>query len=131
MKLDREKLAWAAGFLDGDGNIRFHRVRPKERTYGYAIIQAGQMGREPLDRLKSAVGFGKVYGPYKHKGRGGQYFHYSICAFEETQAVLAMLWPWLGTQRKAQAVKAFEAVRAFHSRPKLKTGPKKGVLNES
>lgn len=55
------EFAWAAGFFDGEGCVRF---RNGERG-GTFTLQIAQVHREPLDRFCVAVSVGKVYGPYK------------------------------------------------------------------
>ncbi len=52
-------LAWAAGFIDGEGSIRIRRIpMPKHATpifYGLALT-AAQVGRAPLDKLQRLFG---------------------------------------------------------------------------
>jgi len=92
----REGLAWAAGLFDGEGSTSIAR-----RGVRLAVKQ-----HEPTVLLKfqDAVGLGTVYGPYAIKGREG-FFEWSfvVTRFEHVQAVVAMLWPWLGPVKRYQA----------------------------
>jgi hypothetical protein len=55
---NREELAWAAGFFDGEGS--FSWTMPA--AFGWAVIN--QTNRASLERFKRAVaGLGKIYGP--------------------------------------------------------------------
>lgn len=60
------ELAWAAGFIDGEGcfSIRSTKVHPSPLLR----LSVSQSDRRPLDRLEALVGprRGKVNGPYQH-----------------------------------------------------------------
>ena len=75
------ELAWAAGFFDGEGCVRWRTCKEtrnnRTREYGSFSLQIAQVHREPLDRFAAAVGAGKVYGPYQPKGTRRQ-AHYSL-----------------------------------------------------
>ena len=58
---DREELAWAAGFFDGEGCFSY----TEKARYGVATITQADI--RPLDRFKTAVRVGNVYGPYDKK----------------------------------------------------------------
>jgi hypothetical protein len=100
--VDREDLAWAAGFFDGEGCFSF-----TDRT-GYATVAVGQVEREPLERFKAAVdGLGKIYGPYfqVYPGRMSTrpWHQYRAYRREHVQAIAAMLWFKLGDSKRTQA----------------------------
>jgi hypothetical protein len=101
---DREELAWAAGFFDGEGCFSFS---PAGR---YVCVSVGQTEREPLDRFKRAVGFGNVLGPYDVNKRNGSLrkpqFFYRANGYERVQAIAALLWFKLGSTKRAQAIHA-------------------------
>ena len=44
-------IAWAAGFLEGEGTMGL-----TGRTYGYPRVSAGQVQKEPLERLQKLFG---------------------------------------------------------------------------
>lgn len=99
----REELAWAAGFMDGEGNFRYNDKRKYGK--GIPVVQAAQIQREPLDRLVGVLG-GKVYGPYSYRPEQQPYHTWSLGTFEKCQAAIAMLWPFLCSTKKAQAREA-------------------------
>lgn len=110
MVLYREQLAWAAGFFDGEGHTGNHRAR------GCLVpVVTIHQHDDPavLHRFQAAVGLGKVRGPYKGR-RGNQVWQYHAGGFEATQAVVAMLWPWLGHVKRTQAS---AALQEFLNRP--------------
>lgn len=110
--VNREELAWAAGFFDGEGSIRLHDYA---RGYApYVYIQITQVGRAELDRFQQAVlGLGGVYGPYRdRRGSRQPSFCYRCGRFGDSQAVMAALWPFLGATKRTAALSAF---RAYHN----------------
>lgn len=104
---NREELAWAAGFFDGEGCIYIAPIKPRYKALG---IDIGQVDRRVLDRFRAAVGdLGKVYGPRdkrtKTRPNGKPSFQYRSSAFEDVQAVIAMLWKFLSPVKRNQAAK--------------------------
>jgi hypothetical protein len=98
----REELAWAAGFFDGEGCFCYSEAGR------YICISIAQTDREVLDRFRRAVGgLGNILGPYKNRGPGTYsrkpQFVYRLNKFEHVQAVAALLWFMLGTQKRNQA----------------------------
>jgi hypothetical protein len=96
----REKLAWAAGFFDGEGCFSWSK---SSRSMCVSIAQAHT---GVLERFRDAVGIGRLYGPYRRGpsdlGRSPLYF-YRAQGQEQVQAVAAMLWFKLGGAKRQQA----------------------------
>lgn len=102
--MNREELAWAAGFYDGEGSTTL-------TSQGYPRMNIGQVwsNRRTLERFREAVGLGVLYGPYdkrtelrpNNKPQG----MLSIIGFEEVQATVVMLWPFLDLDKRNQAKK--------------------------
>ena len=99
--MNREELAWAAGFFDGEG-CTYSTISENRVVVGVMVSQAS---RDLLDRFREAVGFGKVYGPYKNNGSfsKGPKYSWSAPGLERVQALVAMLWFKLGAVKKQQA----------------------------
>jgi len=100
---DREELAWAAGFFDGEGCFSYVKAD------GWGVVAIGQTNREPLERFQRAVaGLGKIYGPYEPKQRDGRWCRkpqwvYRAHRRNDVQAIAAMLWFKLGSIKRRQA----------------------------
>jgi hypothetical protein len=92
-------LAWAAGFIDGEGCT--HARQTKHGTYQVSI-QVHQKGREPLDRLQEILG-GKVY----QTSRSG-IFKWSVQRKQIVWDIMQSLWPYLTSVKKIQAHNCFE-----------------------
>ena len=122
---DTHELAWAAGFFDGEGYTGYRAATGaprKDGSYrpgGYRHVQVDvrQVDRQALDRFQAAVGgVGKVGGPYgPYDSRPGTQPHHCFRTmnFADTQAVIAMLWKYLGPIKRAQAS---AALRAYHTK---------------
>jgi hypothetical protein len=104
----RERIAWAGGFFDGEGC--------------FASITETMTGRithtdvQLLERFKSTVGFGKIYGPYApHRTSFGKkpVYVYSTTGFERVQALLAVLWPNLGSAKRTKAISLLKSHLTF------------------
>jgi len=111
----REKLAWAAGFFDGEGNVHYGVRRTArgtaQRTIGATVAQSG---RERLDHLADVLGVGRVGGPYQAKNERSQPYHqWAVSRFELVQYVGAAMWPWLGSVKQQQFDHAITSWIAF------------------
>jgi hypothetical protein len=103
MEVNREELAWAGGFFEGEGNFHFD-ISNKDSRSPRVRLSLSQVNKEPLDRFVRALGFGSVSGPYVRKDRNHQpYYTVVLRRWELVQAAVAMLWPWLSRKRKDQA----------------------------
>lgn len=96
---DVERLAWAAGFLDGDGCL--------SRSAGYPMISIAGIDPEPLENFRQAVGAGHVVGPYvrSHPDRWSKKPQYFVQIYKEAIGVVQRLWPHLGSAKRAQALR--------------------------
>lgn len=114
---DREELAWAAGFFDGEGCINVSvSNRTKVADYKALRITVSQVNRQPLDRLKKTLNMGKVRGPSKQKkGNSKPIYCFTITNFAQCQAAIAMLWPWLSEPKRAQATEKLKEMKKYFS----------------
>ncbi len=95
--VDREGLAWAAGFVDGEGHFR---VGPD----GCPRFQIAQVDRGPLDRLIGVVGLGEVGGPYSKLNENWADIHYlQITGYEKVQHVVTVLWEFMCEPKREQS----------------------------
>ena len=100
----REELAWAGGLFEGEGCIGLYRR--KGRRLPEPRLRIAMTDEDILQRFAKAIGFGNVLGPYHFPSMPAHYkprFVWQVTGFHLTQAVLAMMWPWLGDRRKATA----------------------------
>lgn len=108
--------AWAAGFLDGEGNFRFAPTAGHQ-NFGQLRAQASQIDPRPLQRLQRAVG-GRITGPYpvkpnRSRARGKPHWEWAIGGFEEWQHALCLLWEFLGPVKREQAARAAALAHAY------------------
>lgn len=124
-RIDPLQLAWAAGFFDGEGSTFVsHRAdRPGYLRFDVTVPQCGhERLPEVLLRFQAAVvGLGTITGPDDND----MYF-WRANGFQECQSTVALLWPYLGTVKRAQASAAMRALSsqyrsgAFRPRPPRK-----------
>lgn len=116
-----EERAWAAGFFDGEGNSYIHKVKNRR----YVMLTVGQIELTILERFRTAVNCGQIYGPYKR----GEYHwkpHWMWKATNRTDVLKALraLWPWLHYTKREQARASLQArtssVRSYGPRIKEK-----------
>lgn len=112
MELQREDLAWAAGFFDGEGCVSFgvRRGRYKTRQIQVNVTQSGDHAVTLLSKFQCAVAnLGHISGPFS--GRRTPRWNWGVTRFESVQAVIAMLWPWLGPAKRNKAKLCLSAYR--------------------
>lgn len=103
-------LAWAAGFLDGEGHFQATKnqfVKRKNgeigaKSYSYFKITAVQSHVAVLNRLKRILG-GTISGPY-HYPPSKPYHSYQVCT--NTEEAFKKLLPYLSSVKRAQGQKA-------------------------
>src|SRR6266511_1562567 len=62
--------------------------------------------------FEAIIGFGRRYMDKPTKYKSGKVFHrWQTTKFEHTQALIALLWPWLGDRRRARAKEILAAAR--------------------
>jgi hypothetical protein len=115
------ELAWAAGFFDGEGNVRFSRTKHKKnreyhRAYGTLVLQTTQIDRRVLDRFCLAVGVGKIYGPYTLKKRNHQCLKFSAHG-ADAEFAYEKLRPYLSPVKLQQGETALAEYKEQHNRP--------------
>lgn len=139
---NREELAWAGGFFSGEGYTGFNKSsytykkknkpsKPRNRVKIYPTMNIAQVGSaETLDRFNNAIGnIGKVYGPYgPYKANKQAYYQFQLSGFENTQAAVAMLWPFLSTVKQEQAT---NVLNKYLEQEKLFENPTFGYRNQS
>ena len=103
----KEDLAWAAGLFDGEGSVGFYKY-PGHGGSQFKL-NITQYHPEVLIRFHRAVGgIGKVVGPrIGHNGKDR--WDFRATSFQNVQAVIAMIWPWLSSPKRNQYTKAFLA----------------------
>lgn len=93
--------AWAAGFFDGEGSTMARAKKKGARPF--IRLAVSQTDERILVRFMSAVGEGKVRGPYIHPTRKCSPLYYWICGHSAAERVLDGMWPYLGIAKREQA----------------------------
>lgn len=102
MELD---LAWAGGFFDGEGTTSV--LKAQRDKYRYLRMSVSQKNPELLYKFQTIFNCGKVY----KNSRG---IHSWDCyRQDEVFDVLDKIWPYIGSQKKEQAIQAKENVISY------------------
>lgn len=129
ININREELAWAAGFFDGEGCTwlaeRTEKGRLSGMTIGMQVSQSSFFNDKPpieLVRFKNAVlGIGR-YGRRNEARKAGHKYSWDwrVNTWKEVQAVGALLFAfWSDTKRQ----QFLEAMKKFQSSPSWGRGP--------
>lgn len=117
-----EWRAWAAGLWDGEGSacLLDHRSHADRRIGELALTQsANGAAPEVLQRLRTVIGRGHVYGPYVQAGATMDVYRWKITAQPDIQPTISILWPWLSDVKREQAARVLEVL---HRQPELPRG---------
>lgn len=111
---NREALAWAAGFFDGEGYIG--ALRDKRGWTGVTVhvvqactqpIESDSQPPVALKRFQEAVGIAGNWSSRGPSRPGGKHrWDFRVSRIEDVQHVVAVLWEWLGPVKREQARQA-------------------------
>jgi hypothetical protein len=125
------EAAWAAGFFDGEGGTYFHGP-DLDYVYGKGSgrvsMKVSQTERGPLDRFQSAVGVGKVHGPYPSKRGYRDVYRWEVTGYAAIQEASWVLWPYLSQVKRTQMLSALERKEAALAKMGKNGGPEKDVV---
>lgn len=97
----REHMAWAAGLFEGEGCVSA-RVRRTNKHDRSIVARLRMSDEDVVRRFHSVVGVGHVNGPYLDSDRKKPTWVWQTGSFEAVQAVIAFMWPWLHSRRRAR-----------------------------
>jgi hypothetical protein len=114
-RFETDKLAWAAGFFEGEGCF----PRSLGRRRGHQICaKLRNCDREMLSRFASILRCGNIGGPFQRKPTNKPQYEWRVENFEHVQAVIALMWKWLGSRRRARAREMLRIYRDSRVRPR-------------
>lgn len=109
MIINKENIAWAAGFYDGEGSVSCRSNNGNPHTLLQLSIGQKNDGNEiaeTLKKFKSIVGCGHIY----RKTRIGieiNQHQFFVSKQLDVIKVINLLWPYLSITKKNQANKAW------------------------
>ena len=102
MSASREELAWAAGFIDGEGSFTSHNGGT------YPRLSATQAHKEPLERLQKL--WGGTVGVQRPSREGRKTIYYwELYGFAKVQNAFAQMYTWLGKAKRDKAILVLRA----------------------
>jgi hypothetical protein len=120
MTVDRNiQLAWAAGFIDGEGFVGMNRIHNREngRDYFTTIVDVSQNHARPLQALVDLFGGEvKIRRVHKGVGAGTQHFFWRLHG-EKAISALEQVLPYLQVKdRQARILIEFQATMAGYGK---------------
>lgn len=100
-----DDVAWAAGLFEGEGWLTILNSNGQGGV-GYPRLGIAMTDKDIIDRWYRVFPFGRRWeGLTSKRSKAGPkpYYFVQVGNQEEIQAILAMLWPWLGERRRAKA----------------------------
>lgn len=102
MIIDREQLAWAGGLFEGEGGWSqqvYTTTKGINRYYPRANLVSSDL--DILEKFQTTVGFGKISPKRTNIGTKCMWV-WQTSSVEQTVALCAMLWEWLGSRRRSR-----------------------------
>jgi hypothetical protein len=101
------QLAWAAGFFDGEGTVGADQDprTGRYRAINMEIPQSSANGvPDVLVRFREIIGVGNISGPHEPRSPWSRLPRYRWLSggLDNAEAVSALIWPWLGSVKRAQ-----------------------------
>ena len=98
--MNTKQIPWAAGLWEGEGWV------VNQGHNGSLYVGLQMTDEDVVRRFHEVVGVGSVVGPIKKKERWHDQWLWRSASLENSQAVLAAFWSFLGERRKEQATQA-------------------------
>jgi len=116
-----EWRAWGAGLFDGEGSSSLlkHRTHAGYMSGELCITQSSLVGSpEVLRRFMAIVNAGHISGPYEQRNATMDVYRWKAAALKDVESVLAVIWPWLGEVKRAQAARMLDVLHAQAELPR-------------
>lgn len=94
----RENISWFAGLFEGEGSISINRGRTLR-----AVLQITMTDEDVVRKAHNIIGVGNVTGPHgPYRPNEKPTWSWRVAKFEESQAVMAAIYQFLGIRRRAK-----------------------------
>lgn len=118
---ETEGIAWAAGLWDGEGCVSrmAHRSHDGYFILEASITQSSECGvPEVLERFRSVVQAGKIYGPYDAGPERQPVYRWKLVRTAEIHRVMALLGLQIGVAKRVQAARHLAVVLSQPALPR-------------
>lgn len=93
------KLAWAAGFLDGDGCFSLLSHKQSDKTFRAVCISSLQISKKPLEELENIFG-GNITLSKKARGNKKEVYQWRLGDAKVVKSAINKLLPFLLFKKK-------------------------------
>lgn len=98
-------LGWVAGIIEGEGSISI-RFGPKNAHW--VVIRVAMTDRDVVERLHRVVGCGRLTSVPARRPRCLTQYQWSLAARSQTEGLMRLLLPLMGTRRAAKMTEALD-----------------------
>lgn len=107
------ELAWAAGFFDGEGSTTVKKSAWKTPSLRLSLANTH---RPNIERFCDAVGMPRRVYEWKYDNQKWK-LRYSIefASTADVEKILFNLWPYLGSEKRGQAMASIKVAREYPS----------------
>lgn len=109
----RMDLAWVAGVFEGEGCFS-SGVCNRSRSF---VARIAMTDADVVERVHAILSLGILRWKPAAKAHHKAQRTWAVSGFEDVQAVMAALWPWLGTRRRARVREILSLARAYFATP--------------
>jgi hypothetical protein len=96
--------AWAAGLFEGEGSFGLRRN-------GTVLLSLGSTDKDVIERFRGVVGVGRISSqPPGRNHRRKRLWRVDVIQVGEVLRVIEIVYPWLGTRRRARADEAVAVI---------------------
>jgi hypothetical protein len=115
--VNREELAWAAGFFDGEGCTGFysHSGDGDKHKRMKLVMSIAQINRETLEKFNRIIGgYGRICTYKTTNVNWKPRWQLAINGLKNCQFVITLLWQWLSEPKRKQAEEALKAAIKYN-----------------
>lgn len=102
-----EEVAWAAGIIEGEGTIVFHKIKNRPNSYR-VLIGATMSDRDVIDKLHKILGVGTVINVKPSEIGTKPMYSWSVQNQKGCFDTLLHIMPHLGERRFSKAQEMFK-----------------------
>lgn len=103
----RENISWFAGLFKGEGSVSINRDKTAR-----AVMQITMTDEDVIRKAHNIIGVGNVTGPHgPYRPNEKATWSWRVSRFEESQAVMAAIYQFLGSRRRARIKEVLGIVR--------------------
>jgi len=128
MNWSRENIAWASGFIEGEGCITRQITTKRSTQYSYWLLKVSSTDLDALEKLQQILTVGRIYKQTRSAAHHKKTWQLTVYRQPELYAVLAAIFDFLCLRRR---LRAEEALREMSARGPWREGRRFGRIGKA